>query len=156
MLKITLYHTYFIPLCKPIKGHNYRKDQENRTDRCTTSAIGERLPQRQKPRIPYALSRLLLKSQGLKSTEVRLQTEMSHISVNSWVKRFANEGIHGLETRLGRGSKPIMDCSDEEAVRRAIKNDRLSMRIAKEAWQQATGKEASETFSYALARDIDV
>ena len=52
-----------------------------------------------------------------------------------------------------------MDCSDEEAVRIAIENDRQSVRKAKEAWQQATGKEASEStfraFLSALARDID-
>ena len=60
---------------------------------------------------------VLLKSAGLTSEQVGFQTEMSHISVNSWVKRFEAEGIKGLETRPGRGRKPIMDSSDEEAVR---------------------------------------
>ena len=103
---------------------------------------------------------VLLKSQGLTSKSIGLQTEMTHISVNTWVKRFKEEGIKGLETRPGRGRKPIMDCSDEAAVRVAIGNDRQSVRKAKEAWQQATGKEASEStfraFLSALARDIDV
>ena len=107
---------------------------------------------------------VLLKSSGLTSKAIGEQTEMTHISVNSWVKRswvkrFESEGIKGLETRSGRGRKPIMDCSDEEAVRIAIENDRQSVRKAKEAWQQATGKEASEStfraFLSALARDID-
>ena len=88
---------------------------------------------------------ILLKASGLTSKEVGIQTEMTHISVNSWVKRFENEGIKGLETRLGRGRKPIMDCSDEEAVRLAIENDRQSVMKAREAWQQASGKEASES-----------
>ena len=57
---------------------------------------------------------VLLKSAGLSSEQVGFQTEMSHISVNSWVKRFEAEGIKGLETRPGRGRKPIMDSSDEE------------------------------------------
>lgn len=103
---------------------------------------------------------VLLKSAGLTSKQVGLQTEMSHISVNSWAKRFEAEGIKGLETRPGRGRKPIMDSSDEEAVRIAIENDRQSLKKAKEAWQQASGKEASEStfrsFLSALARDIDV
>jgi transposase len=103
---------------------------------------------------------ILLKSQGLKSTEVGVQTEMTHISVNSWVKRFEREGVKGLETKPGRGRKPIMDCSDEESVRQAIEQDRQSVKKAKEAWQQASGKEASEStfraFLSALARDIDV
>ena len=103
---------------------------------------------------------VLLKSAGLTSEQVGFQTEMSHISVNSWVKRFEAEGIKGLKTRPGRGRKPIMDSSDEEAVRIAIENDRQSVKKAKEAWQQASGKEASEStfrsFLSALARDIDV
>lgn len=103
---------------------------------------------------------ILLKSQGLKSEDVGSQTEMTPVSVNAWVKRFESEGITGLETRPGRGRKPIMDCSDEEAVRKAIEQDRQSVKKAKESWQQASGKEASEStfraFLSALARDIDV
>ena len=34
-----------------------------------------------------------------------------------------------------------MDCSDEESVRKAIENDRQSVKKAKEAWQQASGKD---------------
>ena len=94
---------------------------------------------------------ILLKSNGLTSKEVSIQTEMTHISVNSWVKRVECEGVTGLDTRLGRGRKPdIIDSSDEESVRRTIENDR----------QQASGKKASEStfraFLSALARDIDV
>ena len=74
---------------------------------------------------------VLLKSSGLTSKAIGEQTEMTHISVNSWVKRFEAEGIKGLKTRPGRGRKPIMDCSDEEAVRAAIENDRQSVRKAK-------------------------
>lgn len=103
---------------------------------------------------------ILLKAKGLTSKEVGVQTEQTHISVNSWVKRFETEGIKGLETRPGRGRKPIMDNSDEDAVRIAIENDRQSVKKAKEAWQQTSGKKASEStfraFLSALARDIDV
>ena len=103
---------------------------------------------------------ILLKSNGLTSKDVGIQTEMTDISVNSWVKRFECEGVTGLDTRPGRGRKPIMDSSDEDAVRRAIENDRQSVKKAKEAWQQASGKKASKSifraFLSALARDIDV
>ena len=67
---------------------------------------------------------VLLKSSGLSSKQVGLQTEMSHVSVNFWVKRFMQEGISGLQTRPGRGRKPIMDCTDEEVVRKAIEHHR--------------------------------
>lgn len=86
---------------------------------------------------------VLLKSKGLSSQDIGLQTDMSHISVNSWVKRFEEFGIDGLSTRPGRGRKPIMDCSDEQIVRKAIEQDRQSVSKAREAWQNATGKEAN-------------
>ena len=76
---------------------------------------------------------ILLKSNGLTSKEVSIQTEMTHISVNSWVKRFECEGVTGLDTRPRRGRKPIIDSYDEDAVRRAIENDRQSVKKVKSA-----------------------
>jgi transposase len=103
---------------------------------------------------------LLLKSEGMSSARVGEQTEMTAQSVNGWVKRFETGGIKGLRTRPGQGRKPVMDSSDEEAVRKAIESDRQSVRAAKEAWQKASGKEASELtfrrFLSTLAQDIDV
>lgn len=161
MLKISLYQNFCVEKCVIcISTYDYDKNKSYTTDRPTTCATGRRLSARQEPRIPYALSRSLLKSTGLTSEQVGLQTEMTHISVNSWVTRFETEGIKGLETRTGRERKLIMDNSDEEAVRIAIENDRQSVKKAKESWQQTSGKEVSEStfrvFLSALARDIDV
>ena len=101
---------------------------------------------------------VLLKADGLSSVAAGVQTEMSHVSVNAWVKRFRSEGIDGLKTRSGRGRKPIMDCSDEDAARRAIEQDRQSVSKARAAWEQASGKEVSDStfkrFLPALAQDI--
>ncbi len=103
---------------------------------------------------------VLLKAEGLSSAKAGEQTQMSLVSVNAWVHRFLSEGIAGLETRAGRGRKPIMDCSDEESVRAAIEQDRQSVSKARVAWQEATGKEASDLtfkrFLSALAQDISV
>jgi transposase len=103
---------------------------------------------------------VLLKAEGLSSTKTGKQTKMSLVTVNFWVKRFLSQGITGLQTRPGRGRKPIMDCSDEEVVRAAIEQNRQSVRKARIAWQQATGKEASDLtfrrFLSALAQDISV
>lgn len=41
---------------------------------------------------------VLLKSTGLTSEQAGVQTGMTHISVNSWVRRFEAEGLKGLET----------------------------------------------------------
>jgi transposase len=103
---------------------------------------------------------VLLKGEGLSSIKVGEQTDMSLVSVNAWVNRFLSEGITGLQTRPGRGRKPIMDSTDEEAVRAAIEQDRQSVSKARAAWQEATGKEASDLtfkrFLSALAQDISV
>ena len=103
---------------------------------------------------------LLLKAEGLSASEVGERTGMEQHTVRKWLKRYEKEGLKGLETRPGRGRKPIMDCSDEEAVRWAIEQDRQSVNKAREAWQQASGKEASEStfkrFLSALAQDISV
>ena len=103
---------------------------------------------------------LLLKASGPSATEVGERTGMEQHTVRNWLKRYKEEGINGLETRPGRGHKPIMDCSDEESVRRAMEQDRQSVNKAREAWQQASGKEAGEStfkrFLSALAQDISV
>ena len=103
---------------------------------------------------------VLLKSEGQSSAKVGERVGMNEHTVSSWLKRYRKEGMKGLETRPGRGRKPIMDCSDEEAVRKAIEQDRQSVNKAREAWQQASGKEASEStfkrFLSALAQDISV
>lgn len=103
---------------------------------------------------------ILLKSASLSSAKVGEQTDMSLVSVNTWVRRFLLEDITGLQTRPGRGRKPVMDCSDVDAVRSAIEQDRQSVSKAKAAWQEVMGKEAGELtfkrFLSALAQDISV
>lgn len=103
---------------------------------------------------------VLLKADGLSAAKAGLQTEMSFVSVNAWVKRYGEEGMEGLKTRPGRGRKRIMNSSDEEFVRRAIEQDRQCVSKAKAAWERATGKKASDMtfkrFLSALAQDISV
>jgi len=50
---------------------------------------------------------ILLKSEGRTSKEVGLIVKMSNMSVDAWVHRFKSEGIDGLQTRKGRGRKPL-------------------------------------------------
>ena len=70
---------------------------------------------------------VLLKADGMSAEKVGKRVEMEQHTVNKWLNRYKTEGIKGLETRPGRGRKPIMDCSDEEAVRLAIEQDRQSV-----------------------------
>jgi len=79
---------------------------------------------------------ILLKSEGRTSKEVGSITGMSHISVNSWVKRYKSGGISGLSTKPGRGRKPIISPElDKSAILEAIKANRQRMRTAKAEWE---------------------
>ena len=134
MLKISSYQNFCVGLCVIcINTYDYGKKKSYTTDQ-------ERLQQeegfRQGKRHVYRMRcrAVFLKSIGLTSEQVGLQTEMTHISVNSRGKHFETEGIKGLEARPGIGRMPIMDCPDEEAVRIAVENDRQSVKKAKEAW----------------------
>ena len=101
---------------------------------------------------------ILLKSQGKSANEIASILDVSIPSVFNWIKRYGDEGINGLKTRTGRGRKPIIDSSDEEIIRKAIEEDRQSVSKAREAWQNATGKKASDAtlkrFLSNLVQDI--
>ena len=93
---------------------------------------------------------ILLKLSGKSASEI---AEIFDVTVNiyTWIKRYKKNGIKGLETRPGQGRKPIMDCSDEEAVRKAIEEDRQSVSKAREAWEKTSDKKASDiTFKHFL------
>lgn len=76
---------------------------------------------------------ILLKSEGKSVPQIAEMLEVTVPTVYTWVKRYEENGIKGLETRPGQGRKPIMDCSDGEAVRKAIVDylDRFSSNITK-------------------------
>lgn len=160
MLKISLYQNFWLSLCEHIKTHSYRKNQSYTTDRPTTSAFGRGLSPRQEPRIPYALSRSTSEIHGS-----NLGTSRNLDRNDPYISQFLGETLRvGRCQRLGNTAGTRSEAnhgrSDEEAVCKAIENDRQSMKKAKEAWRQASGKDASEStfraFLSALARDIDV
>ena len=89
---------------------------------------------------------ILLKSAGRPSKAVGSITGMSHISVNSWVKRYKLDGISGLLTKPGRGRKPIITPeTDQVAILAAIKANRQRMRTAKAEWESKSGKSVSDS-----------
>ena len=101
---------------------------------------------------------ILLKSSGKSASEIAEIFDVTIPTVYAQIKRYKENGIKGLETRPGQGRKPIMDCSDEELVRKAIEEDRQSVSKAREAWEKASGKKASDItfkrFLGALVQDI--
>lgn len=103
---------------------------------------------------------ILLKSEGRTSKEVGTLTGMSHISVNSWLKRYKMHGLEGLKTQPGRGRKPIIiESEDRESLLEAIKSNRQRLQTAKTEWEAQSGKSISRQtfrrFLKSLADDIN-
>lgn len=92
---------------------------------------------------------VLLKSEGRKSEEVAEIVKMCKASVNSWTNRYNRDGIAGLETKPGRGRKPVLNKeTDEAGILEAVKSNRQRVDIAKAEWEAANaGKSVSrDTF----------
>ena len=84
---------------------------------------------------------ILLKSEGRTSKDVGAIVGMCHVSVNSWLKRYNEEGIGGLLTKPGRGRKPsIRPQEDQEAILEAVKANRQRISLAKAEWEADTGE----------------
>ena len=93
---------------------------------------------------------ILLKSEsgqhGQKRTSLAVARELGccEMSVNDWMKRFAEQGVDGLKVASGRGRKGILDKeADLEAVRRAVQNHRQRISLAKAELEKELGKEFS-------------
>jgi transposase len=102
---------------------------------------------------------ILLKSEGRSSKDVGLITGMSHVSVNSWVKRFKSGGISGLRNKAGQGRKPILDSEDKQRLLESVKNHRQRLQTAKAEWESSRGKSISDStlrrFLKVLAENIN-
>ncbi|WP_345060054.1 helix-turn-helix domain-containing protein, partial [Hymenobacter glaciei] len=88
---------------------------------------------------------ILLKAAGRTSHDVGQIVGLCDVSVNSWVKRYQQEGLAGLNTKPGRGRKPLLRVArDEVAVREAVQANRQRIALAKAEWeaQRAPGSPA--------------
>ena len=87
---------------------------------------------------------ILLKADGRHSKDVGLIVGMSHVSVNSWLKRYKTDGISGLLIKSGRGRKPIIDKdTDEIGVLAIARKHRQRLQTAKAEWEENSGKSVS-------------
>jgi transposase len=84
---------------------------------------------------------ILLKSEERTSAAVAAELGCCVMSVNDWMKRFAVQGVEGLQVAKGRGRKSILQTQgDLEAVRRAVQNSRQRISLAKEELEKELGK----------------
>lgn len=87
---------------------------------------------------------MLLKHQGKSSLEIAGILGCCEVVVNTWRQRFEAQGIKGLETKPGRGRKPILDDQEDlEPVRKAVQANRQRLSVAKEELEEALGKSMS-------------
>ena len=90
---------------------------------------------------------ILLKcASGQKRSSLDVANELGccEMSVNDWMKRFAQQGVDGLKVAQGRGRKGILDTeADLEAVRRAVQTHRQRISRAKAELEEELGKEFS-------------
>ena len=103
---------------------------------------------------PFYLYDMALLRQTLES--VVYESKKYGYKVHYAIKANYDDHLLAVIREYGLG----IDCASGNELRKAIESDRQSVRAAKEAWQNASGKEASEStfkrFLSALAQDIDV
>ncbi len=88
---------------------------------------------------------ILLKSTGRSNEEISSILGCTAASVYDLQKRFEAGGVLGLKTKIVQHRKPSLTASDETSVRKAIENDRQSLRVAKANWEAATDRTVSES-----------
>ncbi len=87
---------------------------------------------------------ILLKNQGRTSEEVGRIVNKNQITVNSWLQRYEQQSIKGLQTKAGRGRKPILD-KEQDAVKvtESIQAERQRLSQAKLELENGLGKQFS-------------
>ncbi|WP_438850322.1 helix-turn-helix domain-containing protein [Bacteroides acidifaciens] len=100
---------------------------------------------------------VLLNRLDLSSKAIGLQTEMSHVICQLLGKTFCRKARR-LADSSRQWRKPIMDCTDEEVVRKAIEQDRQSVSKAGKPGRRPLARKRSDltssVFLSALAQDI--
>lgn len=87
---------------------------------------------------------VLLKSEGRKSKDIVSFLGGCQQAVNNWIKRYKAEGIKGLKVRAGRGRPNILSKTEDlEAVKKAVKQHRQRISIARVELEATLGKEFS-------------
>jgi len=103
---------------------------------------------------------VLLKSRGRKSREIAEVLDCCEMAVNNWLKRYKAAGIEGLQTKAGRGRRPILDQQqDGQKVRAAVLKHRQRISLAKAELEQSLSKDFSQRtlvrFLKSLVADIN-
>lgn len=127
------------------------------------TALENELKSNQNHTLRVRCQTILLKAAGRNSKDVGTIVGMCHVSVNSWLKRYQQEGLAGLTTKPGRGRKPTLNrVTDEAAIREAVKANRQRISLAKAQWEaqrpadsKAVGRDTFRAFLKVLVADTN-
>lgn len=86
---------------------------------------------------------ILLKSQGYSASEISPVIGLGILSVYHWLDRYEAEGISGLNTKAGRGRKPILNPSDAAVIKPLIQDECQRLSVAKAHIEAALGRQFS-------------
>jgi len=87
---------------------------------------------------------VLLKIEGYKSKQIGTIVGCCEMSVNTWIKRYEQQGIQGLKTKQGRGRKPILTSDHLPLVKAAVQAERQRLAQAQNMIESSLGKPMSK------------
>ena len=84
----------------------------------------------------------LLKIQGRRNTDIAVIIGCHAVTVGTWLKRYEERGVEGLNIAAGRGRKPILDLvEDGDKVRELVQKERQRLSLVQEELQQHKGRD---------------
>jgi transposase len=87
---------------------------------------------------------VLLKTEGYTSKQIAAILDTNEISVHNWLKRYAAQGLEGLNTSAGQGRKPILEQAHLPVVRAAVEQERQRLSQAQKIIENTMGKKMSQ------------
>jgi Homeodomain-like domain len=70
--------------------------------------------------------------------------DTNEIRVHNWLKRYAAQGLEGLNTSAGQGRKPILEQAHLPVVRAAVEQERQRLSQAQKIIENTMGKKMSQ------------
>ena len=86
---------------------------------------------------------ILLKSDGYSSREIGKILGCCELSVHTWVTRYVQFGIEGLETKAGQGRKAKLISADLAIIKESVQEERQRLSQAKLLIETALCKQFS-------------
>lgn len=108
-------------------------------------ALEDGYKQGETPSFSRRCQMVLLKLQDYRSKEIASIADGREMSVNNWINRFETSGMEGLQTKEGRGRKPVLTADHLPMVRAAVQAERQRLSQARIIIETNSGKAMSRS-----------